>query len=135
MARASFCLTRARKNGSQATAGTTYSFSYNYNLAGSLISESYPSGRVVTTAYDSANRTNAVTGQFNSAQTNYVANLTYAPFGGPALYQYGNNLWRQTNYNNRLQTSGFIDLLNTNTGSELLNASLTGGQQTATATC
>jgi YD repeat-containing protein len=36
----------------QATAGQSYGFSYSYNLAGALTSETYPSGRVVTTGYD-----------------------------------------------------------------------------------
>ncbi len=33
-----------------------YTFNYTYNLAGSLTSETYPSGRVVYTCYDDANR-------------------------------------------------------------------------------
>jgi uncharacterized protein RhaS with RHS repeats len=35
---------------------TNYNFTYAYNLAGSLTSETYPSGRVITTKYDGANR-------------------------------------------------------------------------------
>lgn len=38
------------------TIGQTYSFTYNYNLAGSLTRETYPSGRAATTGYDGANR-------------------------------------------------------------------------------
>jgi YD repeat-containing protein len=34
---------------SQQMDGQTYAFSYTYNLAGGLTSETYPSGRVVTT--------------------------------------------------------------------------------------
>ncbi|HEY7304654.1 MAG TPA: hypothetical protein VH601_11090, partial [Bryobacteraceae bacterium] len=44
----------------QVTASQTYSFAYAYNLAGALTSETYPSGREVTTGYDGANRVNAV---------------------------------------------------------------------------
>jgi YD repeat-containing protein len=36
------------------TAGQSYNFSYTYNLAGALTSETYPSGRVVTSRYDGA---------------------------------------------------------------------------------
>ena len=46
----------------QQTSGQNYSFSYTYNLAGSLVSETYPSGRVVTTTYDGAKRAAQVSG-------------------------------------------------------------------------
>ena len=111
----------------QVTGSQTYPFSYTYNLAGSVMTETYPSCRTITTGYDGANRPDAVTGVMSGAQTNYVAGVSYAPAGGPTLYQYGNNLWRQISYNNRLQMSGFIDLVNNSTGSELLNVGLTWG--------
>ncbi len=84
----------------------TYSFSYAYNLAGSLTSEKYPSGRVVATSYDAANRTAAVTGWLSGVQTSYVSNLNYWPHGAPLYYAYGNNVWSQAHYNSRLQTDG-----------------------------
>ena len=40
----------------QTTVGQTYSMVYGYDLAGYLVSETYPSGRVVTTTYDTAGR-------------------------------------------------------------------------------
>jgi YD repeat-containing protein len=42
--------------------GQTYSFSYAYDLTGALTSETYPSGRVIKTTYDGAERPNAVSG-------------------------------------------------------------------------
>ncbi len=45
---------------SQQVNGLTYGFTYTYNLAGALTSETYPSGRVVTTGYDAANRPTTV---------------------------------------------------------------------------
>jgi len=45
---------------SQITNGNTYNFAYNYNLAGQLTCEQYPSGRIVVTAYDLANRVSQV---------------------------------------------------------------------------
>lgn len=51
----------------QTTAGQTYIVGYNYNLADSLTSQTYPSGRVITTEYDEAGRIAGVrksSGQF-----------------------------------------------------------------------
>jgi len=50
----------------------TYSFSYGYNLASALTSETYPSGRTVVTGYDAANRTAWVQGTASAATTKYV---------------------------------------------------------------
>jgi len=46
----------------QQTGGQTYSFSYTYNLAGAMTSETYPSGRMVSTSYDGVNRAQGVSG-------------------------------------------------------------------------
>jgi hypothetical protein len=73
-------------------------------LADSLTSETFPSGRVVTTKYDFMNRVNGVTGLFNNANTNYVTTgVAYAPHGAPSQYSYGNTLYRNYTYNSRLQ--------------------------------
>ncbi len=96
-------------NSIQQLAGYNYPFTYTYNLTGSLTSESYPSGRVVSTSYNGADRANAVSGILNATQTNYISNVKYAPQGAPALYSYGNNLWRTYNYNSRLQVSSLWD--------------------------
>ncbi|MDQ2843143.1 MAG: hypothetical protein M3Y72_19310, partial [Acidobacteriota bacterium] len=73
-------------NSIQQLAGYNYPFTYTYNLTGSLTSESYPSGRVVSTSYNGADRANAVSGILNATQTNYISNVKYAPQGAPALY-------------------------------------------------
>jgi RHS repeat-associated protein len=62
----------------------------------------------------------------SGAQTNYVSNVLYAPPGGLAAYQYGNNLARQIAYNNRLQTSGYSDTDN-NTAVQLIGTTLSWG--------
>lgn len=111
----------------QVTLGQAFNFSYGYNLAGGLTSETYPSGRVVTTAYDGANRVSSLSGNLDGAGANYLSQFTYAPSGGTLQYQRGNNVWRQTTYNSRLQTASYIDLVNDRTGSELLNVALTWG--------
>jgi YD repeat-containing protein len=45
---------------SQTTGNMIYKFGYAYNLANQQTSETYPSGRVVTTGYDAANRANSI---------------------------------------------------------------------------
>jgi len=67
---------------SQALLGNSYNFSYTYNLAGALTSEMYPSGRVVNTSYDGANRVNAVTGTLQGQTKNYADPISYCPHGG-----------------------------------------------------
>jgi len=95
----------------QVTAGQTYNFAYTYNLAGSLISESFPLGRVVTNTYDGANRTNQVAGMLGGTATNYVSNVAYAPHGGYTSFTLGNQLVPTFAYNNRLQTANWHTLL------------------------
>jgi uncharacterized protein RhaS with RHS repeats len=98
-----------------------------------LASETYPSGRVITTGYDGVNRSNLVSGLLNARATTYASNFTFAPHGEPTLYRYGStvqnqdNLWRRISYNSRLQIGGYIDLVNNDTGSELLNVTLDWG--------
>lgn len=111
----------------QHTSGQTFNFSYSYNLAGGLVTETYPSGRVVTTAYDGANRVSALSGNMDGVGISYLSQFTYTPSGGTTQYQRGNNVWRQTAYNSRLQTAGYIDLVNNSTSSELLNVTLSWG--------
>jgi hypothetical protein len=82
--------------------------------------------RVVTTAYDGANRTNAVSGVLGTVATSYTSNVSYTAFGSALSYLYGNNLARLNGYNTRLQMSGYSDTNNT-TGVQLVNAALSWG--------
>jgi RHS repeat-associated protein len=61
-------------------AAVPYPFSYQYNLAGGLTQQTYPSGRVVVTAYDGLNRPVNV----SAGTTTYVSNTTYASSGALA---------------------------------------------------
>lgn len=91
---------------------TTYPMSdYRYDLAGNLISEKYPSGRVVKTEYDKAGR---VAGVKNQATGLYYAGgdptipdnqevIKYAAHGPAAVMKLGNGLWDRTEFNSRLQ--------------------------------
>jgi len=81
---------------------TPYTFQYIYNQAGQLTQETYPSGRVVTTAYDAAGRPNGLTG---SGGKTYVGSVMYAAHGAITAMQLNNggNLTEETCFNSRLQ--------------------------------
>ncbi len=95
----------------QNTNATPYTMLYTYNLAGGLTSETYPSGRTISTGYDAANRVTQMGGVLNGQPTSYVASVSYQPHGGPFKMEYGNQLWRTYTYNQRLQVSGLWDAL------------------------
>jgi RHS repeat-associated protein len=108
------------KASSQVTDGVTYSMpEYNYNLAGNLTSEKYPSGRVITTGYDNAGRLSSVTGQMGTTSTPYASDFAYTSHGAVKDMKLGNNLYEHASFNNRLQpteldlgtTQGGIDRL------------------------
>jgi RHS repeat-associated protein len=91
---------------SQTTNQQAYTFAYGYNLMGALTSETYPSGRAITIAYDPAGRVNGVTGTGNKT---YTSLINYAPQGAVSSMTMGNNLVESTAFNNRLQPTS-IDL-------------------------
>jgi YD repeat-containing protein len=108
---------------SQTTDAQTYPMSYGYNLAGAMTSETYPSGRIVTTAYDDAGRLSAVNGQKSGeANKTYASSPTYTAHGAIKDLKLGNNLWEHTSFHTRLQpteiglgtTQGGIDRLKLN---------------------
>jgi RHS repeat-associated protein len=78
----------------------SYGMSYQYNLAGGLTSETYPSTKVYATSYDIAGRIAGVTGPNSKV---YAESFTYSPHGGVAQMKLGNGLWEDANFNNRLQ--------------------------------
>jgi RHS repeat-associated protein len=100
------------KQSSQATAGQTYSFSYTYDLMGSLKNETYPSGRVITTEYDGAERASSVAGDLASLEKNYATQVSYMPHGGIRALPMGNNVWEVYSYNSRLQVQRIEDAVN-----------------------
>ena len=102
---------------SQTIGGSTYGFLYSWNLAGALTSETYPSGAVVSTGYDSANRPTLVT----NGATNFMTVNSYAPSGGMLAYTFGNSLKRTQNFNNRLQISEIADALTSAPSNPLLD--------------
>lgn len=76
-----------------------YNTSYQYNLAGELISLTYPSGRVVAQSYDVIGRLS----QIQSGGVNYLASASYNAAGQPTAVTYGNGVQAAVGYNARLQ--------------------------------
>jgi RHS repeat-associated protein len=95
---------------SQVTDGVTYSMpDYRYNLAGALVSEKYPSGRVVKTEYDMAGRVAGVQNQSTglyyagAVATDSANHIQYTSSDAPSAVKLGNGLWEHTSFNSRLQ--------------------------------
>jgi YD repeat-containing protein len=89
---------------SQATNSQTYTMGATYNKAGMELTETYPSGRVISTAYDNAGRLNGITGQKTlEANKTYASSFSYTAHGAIGSMQLGNNLWEHSNFNSRLQ--------------------------------
>lgn len=92
------------KSSLQMTDGRAYLFNYGYNLAGQLTTETYPSGRAVTTSYDRAGRVTAVNGQKSGeASKTYASQFAYASHGAVKQMRLGNTLWETASFNPRLQ--------------------------------
>lgn len=105
----------------------TYTFAnYDYDLAGNLTSQTYPSGKVVVTEYDNAGRLAGVKKQggnyyAGAAPTNPddPNRILYMAHGAIKDMRLGNGLWEHTEFNNRLQlteirlgtTQGGVDRL------------------------
>jgi RHS repeat-associated protein len=88
------------------TWGTTYQTSREYNLAGAVTSQTYPSGHTVSYSYDSAARTSGFTGTLgDGVNRTYANNISYSSFGSLAREQFGTNtsLYHKKFYNIRGQ--------------------------------
>lgn len=87
------------------TSGTTetaYAFSYSYNRDGTLATQTYPSGKVVSFAYDRAGRPVNIA-ELTGPLTTYVSSVVYADQGAPAEIVFGNSLTEQSCYSARDQ--------------------------------
>jgi hypothetical protein len=107
----------------QITAGQTFTFAYANNLAGALVSETYPSGRVVATNYDGGEPGERGDRESQRAANAFVSGVTYAPHGVPAFFTYRNQLARTLGYNSRLQLSSYQDALQNSPTSILFSVS------------
>jgi RHS repeat-associated protein len=102
----------------QITDGQTYNFGYSYNLAGMLVNQTYPSGRVVTNQFETDGDLAQVVGAFNNQNKTYAGNFNYTSAGAVSAMQLGNGKWENTVFNSRLQPIQ-IGLGNSNNSQEL----------------
>ena len=94
------------KSSQQITAGQTYTMpNYSYDLSGALVSQTYPSNRVVTTETDNIGRLSRVASQLpNAVQKTMLSNLDYTSFGAVKQAKLGNGKWESAQFDNqRLQ--------------------------------
>jgi len=81
----------------------TYAMEYGYNLAGQLVNEKYPSGRVVTNGYDANGRLT----QIADATRAYLNSVQYQGAGGAlSSMSLGNGTTQTFSLNDRLQMMG-----------------------------
>jgi RHS repeat-associated protein len=94
--------------GAQTLGSQTYSLSYGYDRAGHVLSETYPSGRTVTNAYDGAGRLNSFTGNLGdgTART-YATGVSYDAGSRMTQEQFGTDtaIYNKLFYNSRGQLS------------------------------
>jgi len=91
----------------QTTAGNSYTFGYTYTAGMALATQTYPSGRTVTTSYDDAGRVKSVKGQSGWIARDYAGNpgnpIQYASHGAIESMAMGNGIVETRTYNSRLQ--------------------------------
>jgi RHS repeat-associated protein len=89
-------------------ANTFVSTQYRYDAAGNLTGITYPSGREVNYALDTAGRISSITTKANATATaqTLVNNVGYLPFGPANTYHYGNNLTHTQTYDQDYRLTG-----------------------------
>lgn len=80
---------------------TNYFTAYNYDKNGNLTGLTYPSGRQITYAYDTADRVSSVSGQVNGANATVANAFSYAPFGPRTGETFGNALADARSFDSR----------------------------------
>jgi RHS repeat-associated protein len=92
----------------QVIGGITYPFSYVYNRASAVTSETYPTGRVITTNYDGANRPSSLSGTLSGSNTTYVSPISYFPHGAISSATLGNSVPQNEYFNSRLEPTQIV---------------------------
>ena len=93
--------TAGQRNGTE----QPYSFTYEYNLAGFLTDETYPSGRRITNNYQADGNLAAVSSRAAQAAPvrTFADSFSYTAAGAVEKMRLGNNRWETAQFNNRLQ--------------------------------
>jgi YD repeat-containing protein len=92
----------------QQTGGINCQASAVYDRVGERTGETYPSGRTVSYAYDTAGRTSSLTGNLGDGiNRNYATEMIYSPLGGMTKEKFGTDtaLYNKLFYNSRGQLS------------------------------
>lgn len=84
---------------------TAYISTYEYNLSGALVKETYPSGRVVENEFEADGDLMRIYGKANAGaqQRTYANSFSYTADGKIASLKLGNGLWESAKFNTRLQ--------------------------------
>ncbi len=83
--------------------GNVKTFSYTYNSADQLVTETYPTGEVLTYHYDSAGQLDSVT---SSLGVTYASNIGYTTLNKLKSITYGNNVKTTYDYYDDLDING-----------------------------
>ena len=110
----------------QRTNSIDYTTAYTYNLAGMLLEETYPSGRMVRNTVGSYGDLSQVETKTTGSYAARASNFTYSAPGAVTAMQLGNGLWESTVFNKRLQPTA-IKLGTTNGGTDRLSLGYTYG--------
>lgn len=111
----------------QKTDGTNPApMTYTYNLAGALIEQKYPSGRVVKNELDVDGDLKTVQSKKNqtSGYWTYAQRFSYTAAGAVSSMQLGNGTWESTAFNSRMQPTQ-IALGKTQAATDLLKLNYT----------
>jgi len=87
----------------QITDGQVYTFHYEYNFAGALTKEIYPSGRTISNGFDTAGDLSSVSTTFPNQM--YVSDLRYTAGGSVDQLRLGNGKWETYKTNARQQVT------------------------------
>ncbi|MBK7705110.1 MAG: RHS repeat protein [Acidobacteria bacterium] len=88
----------------QTTEGRTYESAYLYNLSGQLVSETYPSGRILRNSLNANGQIESLTSQTaNLAPQVLFSRVSYNSGGSVEKMRLGNGRWESTEYNTRQQ--------------------------------
>lgn len=95
------------KTSVQETDNVNYPSEYQYNLAGMLVEQTYPSGRVVKNVLDNNGDISMIQSKRNEnfGFHNYAKHFSYNAAGAVTSMQLGNGLWETTQFNSRLQST------------------------------
>jgi YD repeat-containing protein len=103
-----------------------YGFTYGYNIASEMLTETYPSGRIIQTEYDTAGRVAGVGNQgaptyYAGAAASDAANrIQYASHGAVSAMKLGNGKWEHTTYDPKRLQPTLIGLGTSSTDSSVV---------------